>query len=693
MKSSLALLFISGCILVALISAQCTFTPNSSNGKAWLGSVSTLQSCASSIPASANRKSATLQVLRQMVDLYSFTDIAMNSGAPWNMNVDLVAGLNTIEAKSYSLDHQFHKDLTTLFNSLNDAHTWYSYPAPYSNMAAFRPFGVRPVYDGSKLRFYLTQSQYLDPSTYQQLFNFNPNNYYGDEVTQIDGTDVLTWFKNYANTEVGNYKDNSVRFNAAIKTSGQYIAVIGDRYSIVDAPTTETMVINGNTVSVPLAGALIGSLNGLNDAINQIDTPRTSTGSKKRVAVVPDLEMFNGMTVRPGPDIHREKKELLSPFVNEEGIQFSMPTIDYSALPSVKPLNKRSTQASTIAIKTGTSSNLELTSGTRDGTIWRGLYTTADGNNVPVLRITSFAPNDVNSFLTVISDFADLITNNKFDRVVVDVSGNGGGIICLAYSAMSIFTASFRDVAAMERYDLRRTDMNINLHNSRYLNGTDYRRVGSGDVYGSDESWFDARTVNRGGQSTDLTQFVLFPAECLQFTNLITTGHYPSNIVLLTDGTCGSACALFLSKFSEYGVGQIVSYGGFTDTGDMDTSSFAGGNVLDWPDFVSSTFGFTLNPTPAFMPTSAFNRFNHHEMYMGQSATVPREWRKMPAGYHMYFYDAIVNDDVSTADGIQAAATLYESAIGVFGSFTQRSSASFTSISSLLVIIMSVILL
>jgi hypothetical protein len=159
MKSSLVLLFILGCLSVALISAdQCTLEPNSSNGRFWIGAVSDLRTCASSIPASSTRKADTISVLRQMVDLYSFTDIAKNSGEPWNINVDLEAGLNTIAAKSYTQDHLFHKDLTTLFNGLNDAHTWYSYPAPYSNMAAFRPFGVRPVFDGT-LRFYLTQSR------------------------------------------------------------------------------------------------------------------------------------------------------------------------------------------------------------------------------------------------------------------------------------------------------------------------------------------------------------------------------------------------------------------------------------------------------------------------------------------------------------------------------------------------------
>jgi hypothetical protein len=163
----------------------------------------------------------------------------------------------------------------------------------------------------------------------------------------------------------------------------------------------------------------------------------------------------------------------------------------------------------------------------------------------------------------------------------------------------------------MERYDLRRTDMNINLHNVSGLIDftlcvlmrlrcracismvltiegeferllviatstlfTMFYRVGSGELYGSDESWFDARTATRGASgSSEMTQFVLFPADCLQFTTLITTDHYPSNVLLITDGTCGSACSLFLSKFLEYGVGQVVSYGGFTDTGDVSSTN------------------------------------------------------------------------------------------------------------------------
>lgn len=112
------------------------------------------------------------------------------------------------------------------------------------------------------------------------------------------------------------------------------------------------MVINGQSVSVPLAGVLIGGLTSVADAVNQIDTvsallywqlfcansddQRRVPANKKRVAVDPSLEVFEGMTVRPSPDIHREKTETLLPFVNEDAVRFTMPKIDYTSLRSLK---------------------------------------------------------------------------------------------------------------------------------------------------------------------------------------------------------------------------------------------------------------------------------------------------------------------------------------------------------------------
>ena len=68
----------------------------------------------------------------------------------------------------------------------------------------------------------------------------------------------------------------------------------------------------------------------------------------------------------------------------------------------------------------------------------------------------------------------------------------------------------------------------------------------------------------------------------------------------------------------------------------MDTSSFAGGNVLDWPTF-AATFGniSSIQGDPRYpqsFPTSAGGRFNWNEMYPTPTATTPREFLKMPAG-------------------------------------------------------------
>jgi hypothetical protein len=43
--------------------------------------------CFNSIPADQSRISYTISVLRQLVDLYSFTDVLKADLAPWHMNV------------------------------------------------------------------------------------------------------------------------------------------------------------------------------------------------------------------------------------------------------------------------------------------------------------------------------------------------------------------------------------------------------------------------------------------------------------------------------------------------------------------------------------------------------------------------------------------------------------------------------
>jgi hypothetical protein len=68
--------------------------------------------------------------------------------------VDLSKGLNAIEARvnnsEYTNDYDFQEDLLTLFNGLNDAHTWYGTPRGYSDCLVVRPFNLRATLGENK---------------------------------------------------------------------------------------------------------------------------------------------------------------------------------------------------------------------------------------------------------------------------------------------------------------------------------------------------------------------------------------------------------------------------------------------------------------------------------------------------------------------------------------------------------------
>ena len=79
--------------------------------------------------------------LHSLVPLYAYSDLAKDSTQTdsvltprysslktHDIEVDLYAGLNTIEQKTYSNSYDFHNDLRVLFNKLKDAHTRYILP-------------------------------------------------------------------------------------------------------------------------------------------------------------------------------------------------------------------------------------------------------------------------------------------------------------------------------------------------------------------------------------------------------------------------------------------------------------------------------------------------------------------------------------------------------------------------------------
>jgi len=198
----------------------------------------------------------------------------------------------------------------------------------------------------------------------------------------------------------------------------------------------------------------------------------------------------------------------------------------------------------------------------------------------------------------------------------------------------------------------------------------------------------EARTQHWGGQPGNYSKRGIFQS-CLVSTvtdqnllmlrrmNLINTSTYEmlksardhpfEEISILTDGLSGSAGSAFPSKLMMSGYATVFSYGGRGDPLGMDSSGFAGGNVLDYQEWwplvaAAAEFGMFVLPnstweqhsrsthdafrpeadsTPVYpypMPKAeAFASFNFNIMYVREfsdNTSLPRQFYRLPAHKH-----------------------------------------------------------
>jgi hypothetical protein len=130
-----------------------------------------------------------------------------------------------------------------------------------------------------------------------------------------------------------------------------------------------------------------------------------------------------------------------------------------------------------------------------------------------------------------------------------------------------------------------------------------------------------------------------FPAECDSYLSPTKNiDYFVDDLTIITDGTCGSACSLFITKFQSHNKAKILSYGGIEGMEEMETSSFAGGNVLDWASFVGWLRQFPSFPDqPKSLPGSGckpknYSRNFKHDLmvYTSRSLQSPRS---LPLSY------------------------------------------------------------
>lgn len=603
--------------------------------------------------------------------------------------------------------------------TLQDAHTIYAIPAGYRAFATIRPFSIVSRLVNGTQRYYSAASL-MSPDLYMSLCGCDTdlNSFYGRQILYIDNEPVdqylQTMGKAYglyldAGAQVNNLLSSAspfplqttaftsfpsdtvslvfegdfvgYTFNSYMTTSKNFTSVNdlialnkpasskrGAEDSVVDSFTIdETLVLDlldkqaSRKAAQSKQRSSIDS-NDVNSVESHADKLRSSiansekTGSEKRAyqSVTPIVRFQNVMSA-------------WSAYLAAE---INPPAVDLSLYPENDKVAPRAAQD--FAVNT---TQLNITEGTPDYLVTYSESTAMSYwsyEDTTVIRLKSFYPTDLASFRKLMNTISTSRSTNGLNKnLILDVSGNTGGYVCASYFALSYLSRAWNkatltgDDILFSPYDFRQSNLSDELF-SKGVFGTGSEEISEVTRKSLGASFYTDRVPQSyDSYSSNYTQRYLW--------NLCEEANYKESasatvfdkILIVSDGRCGSACSYFISKLRIANKARVMTYGGIWGK-QMDSSTFAGGNVYEWATFIADlrSYGNFTWATP--MPTSALTAFNFREMY-NPGESIPRQFTPMYADWVLPYWDPLLGStSLSVASQKEALATLYSSALPLF---------------------------
>ncbi|KAI1993182.1 hypothetical protein LOZ53_002228, partial [Ophidiomyces ophidiicola] len=440
--------------------------------------------------------------------------------------IDLDAGLRKIRANAaenkYKNELEFQQDLNSLVKSVHDGH--FTLHLDALNIFTFRRSGIGPIValssDGDSLpKIY----------SYRDLKKRNTD-WKTSAMKSIDGEDVHQWLKRLSYNGTSQDPDalyNELFFTLPASTLGYF----GTFFSA-------TGLYTGNEIEVGFENGT--NLKHKNEASFHLD-----------FSDVKDGETFYGKFCSGRVELEK-KRELESP----------------------RPEFPKAVIESDDGIIAG--------------------YFLDDEFDTAVLSITSFDPdgegNNVNlKFSTVVTKFLEKCGKEKKKKLILDVTSNGGGVLFLGFD---LFMQLFPQGNVTSTFNLRATEqINVIGRKVNKLLSDSTTKNGKTATY-ERNSIFDINSYvgNSNGQKFESWEAYFGPEiNMFNFTRLarwdlnneimslkigkLTVAGYGSrfkqapqvfeaeDIILLTDGTCASTCAVLADLLKQQRVRSIMAGG------------------------------------------------------------------------------------------------------------------------------------
>ena len=647
-----------------------------------------LQACYATMPLDNIVRTNAVNVLRSLTAMYQFSDLAVNSGAPYYIQVDLNAELGRMAAVPYASDYGFHSDVQRTWHRLFDAHTQYYPPDEYRVPRTMRPFSlgsmVNPTNASQQLVFPIAESVTargrLSYSTLRQLAGLGGpidlSSYLGSPLVSINGRSAVAFLAAFSDN-LGTYKDASVRFNSVLGFSNDQFGQ--SDFLDFDATPLSFVFADGRTLTLsPIVffPADTYTPTGMPPGIRVLLAPTPATGLRDAPArprlVTPTFPVDPNQRYHKYLDeyaltIHaRSRPGDVRVAEDGDGVQFYLVTpvdsiavarrravaaafLDKALAEVAAPNNPPTGHSARAVVPSVEFVELLPALESDNGVMQCGVLVGSDVNAdvTALLRITSFSlPNDWMALGDFLADCRNLTRHHGADDLIIDVSSNGGGYVFLAQLVLWLMSPRYHN-------DVDATVFDFDVRIPPDL-GTPYLLpvVGNESLPCADGTYIMPATyvagydvLTRGGRTStysavynlvDLNTAYKEVAVIIQDALVEASGHF-SKVLVVTDGLCGSACSMMTSSLQADGGGYVLTYGGIVGRR-MDASSFGGGTVLSWNTFVTALPDDLAAALPALdFVTGAIARFTATEFYV-HGDTLPGEWVSHPGDYHVPYW-------------------------------------------------------
>ncbi|KAG8713334.1 hypothetical protein FRC09_018834 [Ceratobasidium sp. 395] len=493
--------------------------------------------------------------------------------------VDILGELKRIGSTTYCSDYEVHKDISKQVNRLGDGHARYLNYCYDSSFETYLPFPIAVLANPNALD---AQSIHIVPEAsevcaatfgsgaiqkWQSALGRNLSDFDGARVVSINGQDPWTYIDKLA-AQSGSYQARTTRQNGFFASYTALSYRMGDFAQLSLPPQSDTIALtlirNGTTARKTYHAPYLSKFGpGTTRSYNATTfwrlnclASRTTNGSPYYKLSASNTEMEARAAPDPYSQPARFQSDPIRPQV-EEGVMLEVSSLIADG-PENAVLPKRLSPSGSL------SSEKHMQ--------W---YMLDDGETA-VLQLSSFSGN-FRKLRNNVLDGLDKVKAKGATKLLIDLTNNGGGIICLAswlhrvlagpQPGIDIQTGLDGSVRAQElpqKIMARIVVNNTGIDPNRRMFYNPLTKKGAGGKrkrFAANYNWLNPpANVQVNGVLDKFSQRL--GDECVPFVLKGAPATKPfefENMAIMTNGRCGSSCSLFsITMATKYNVKTVV---------------------------------------------------------------------------------------------------------------------------------------